>query len=231
MRANAGHITRVTKGRPLVQLKLALSADERIAGPGRQTARITGDIARGRAHMLRAEADAVAVGVDTVLADDPLLTCRLPGMADRSPVRIVFDTHLRTPLDSALVKSARQVPLWIVTAEDRSGGVEAHLAAAGVEVIRVRRYGDRPDLDAALQAIAERGITRLLVEGGATLAGALIGAGLVDEALLFRASATLGPDALAVTPGPLADRLAQDGLTLAETWPLGPDRLDVYWRG
>ncbi|HVV95140.1 MAG TPA: bifunctional diaminohydroxyphosphoribosylaminopyrimidine deaminase/5-amino-6-(5-phosphoribosylamino)uracil reductase RibD [Hyphomicrobiales bacterium] len=231
MRANIGHITRITKGRPHVQLKLALSADERIARVAGKPTRITGDIARDRTHMIRAEADAVAIGVDTVIADDPLLTCRLPGMADRSPVRIVFDTFLRTPLDSALVKGAREVPLWIVTAEDRTPGAEAQLVAAGVEVIRVRRYGDRPDLDVALKAIAARGITRLLVEGGATLAAALIGADLVDEALLFRAPSPLGAGALAIVPEPLAERLARNGLRHVESWPLGPDRLDIYWRG
>jgi diaminohydroxyphosphoribosylaminopyrimidine deaminase/5-amino-6-(5-phosphoribosylamino)uracil reductase len=230
MRANIGHITRITQGRPHVQLKLALAADEKIALSGRKPVRITGELARDRTHMIRAEADAVAVGVDTVIADDPLLTCRLPGMAERSPVRIVFDSHLRIPLDSALVRSARQVPLWIVIAEDHGPGAEADFVAAGADIIRVRRYGDRPDLAVALKAIAARGITRLLVEGGATLAGALLGADLVDEALLFRAPAPLGEDALAVAPQPLDERLARNGLRLAESWPLGPDRLDIYWR-
>jgi diaminohydroxyphosphoribosylaminopyrimidine deaminase/5-amino-6-(5-phosphoribosylamino)uracil reductase len=230
-RHHAGHISRVTRGRPHVQLKLALSADERIAGPGGRTAAITGAVARDRAHMLRAEADAIAVGVQTVLADDPMLTCRLPGMADRSPVRIVFDSHLRTPPDSALVRSAHSVPVWIIAAEDIQSPMAAPLAPAGVDKNRVRPYGDRPHLDPALKVIAERGITRLLVEGGASLAAALLGADLVDEALLFRSPKVLGADALPVAAMPFAERLAEKGLRPTDSVPVGEDRLETFWRG
>src|SRR5882672_6356351 len=131
-RAHAGHIRRVQDGRPHVILKLAVSADEKVALAGRRPAVITGEPARARVHRMRATSDAVLTGIGTVLADDPLLTCRLPGM--RSPVRVVLDRTLRLPLASKLVATARQTPLWVVTGEGAAREREQALAAQGVEV-------------------------------------------------------------------------------------------------
>ena len=112
---HAGHILRVTQGRPRVTLKLAMTADGFAASADRTPLRITGAIANAQTQLMRARADAIMVGVGTVLADDPMLTCRLPGLEARSPIRVVLDSHLRTPTSAALVRSARATPTWVIT--------------------------------------------------------------------------------------------------------------------
>ena len=103
--AHLGHITRVVFGRPAVMVKMAVTQDRKVAGPGRRPIRITGPLANARVHLMRSQADAIAVGIGTVLADDPLLTVRLPGLAQASPIRVVLDSTLRLPLSSRLVKT------------------------------------------------------------------------------------------------------------------------------
>src|SRR5262249_40508859 len=132
------------------------------------------------------------VGIGTVLADDPLLTCRLPGMEERSPVRVVLDRALRIPGGNRLVHTARQTPLWVVTSETAEAAAAARLGAAGAQVIRVHATPDGLDLPAVLRALSERGITRLMVEGGARVASSFVAAGLVDEIWLLRGPATIG---------------------------------------
>jgi len=128
-----------------------------------------------------------------VLADDPALTCRLPGLAGRSPVRVVFDGALRLPRTSTLARTAAVTPLWVVTREGADGQA---LAEAGAEIIAVPAGRDgRPELAAAVAALGRRGITRLLVEGGTTLATAFVAAGLVDRLAWFAAPRLLGADA------------------------------------
>ena len=113
-RDHAGHISRMTQGRPHVMLKLAISADGKAGAAGRKPVAITGEAVRERVHLLRAEYDAIMIGIATALADDPMLTCRLPGMAKYSPVRVVADSMLRLPLNSRLVKSASETPVWAI---------------------------------------------------------------------------------------------------------------------
>ncbi|MGH6720408.1 MAG: bifunctional diaminohydroxyphosphoribosylaminopyrimidine deaminase/5-amino-6-(5-phosphoribosylamino)uracil reductase RibD [Alphaproteobacteria bacterium] len=190
---NAGFVLHRAAGRPLVTLKVAATLDGRIATRTGASRWITGASARRQAHLLRAGHDAVAVGIGTVLADDPALTCRLPGLADRSPVRVVFDGALRLPPTSQLVRTAGATPLWVVTREGTDGRA---LAAAGAEIIAVPPGHDgRLDLLAALAALARRGVTRLLVEGGAALATAFVAAGRVDRLAWFTAPSLLGADA------------------------------------
>src|SRR5215475_6368773 len=110
---NAGFLCHRSLGRPLVTLKLATSLDGRIATRRGESRWISGSLARDRAHALRASHDAITVGVQTVLADDPQLTCRLPGLNDRSPVRVVIDRHLRIPPAARLIADARQVSTWV----------------------------------------------------------------------------------------------------------------------
>jgi diaminohydroxyphosphoribosylaminopyrimidine deaminase/5-amino-6-(5-phosphoribosylamino)uracil reductase len=189
---HAGHLRRMRDGRPHVALKLAISADGKVGAEGRQPAAITGPEARDRVHLMRAQSDAVMIGIGTALADDPMLTCRLPGMAASSPVRMVLDSGLRLPLGSRLVRSAREVPVWVVAEVQASRSAEDALTGEGVTVLRAPHAHGRLDLAAALKLIAARGITRLMVEGGPILAAALLAADLIDEAVLFSSPTVVG---------------------------------------
>src|SRR5450755_480363 len=167
-RDHAGHFRRIRDKRPHVILKLAVSSDDKIGAAGRKPVAITGEAAKARVHLLRAQCDAVLVGIGTVQADDPLLTCRLPGMEAQSPVRVVLDGALRISGGSRLVHSARQTPLWLMASELAEAAAAMKLGAAGAQVTRIPPTA-KPGLDplAVLHALAEKGITRLLVEGGA----------------------------------------------------------------
>jgi diaminohydroxyphosphoribosylaminopyrimidine deaminase / 5-amino-6-(5-phosphoribosylamino)uracil reductase len=194
---NAGFLNRLRLGRPLVTLKLATSLDGRIATSGGESRWISGPEARERTHALRADHDAIMVGIGTILADDPQLTCRLPGLDSRSPVRVVIDRHLRIPETSRLIVGAHLVPTWIVTLRAADPTRREAMMATGVDLIDVDpdREG-QIDLAAALGAIAARGITRLLVEGGAGLAAALFRARLVDRLAWVHAPLLIGGDGI-----------------------------------
>jgi diaminohydroxyphosphoribosylaminopyrimidine deaminase/5-amino-6-(5-phosphoribosylamino)uracil reductase len=228
-----GHILRVTAHRPLVQLKLAATQDGFAATFDRQPLAITGEMARAMTHMLRARADAIMVGVGTVIADDPQLTCRLPGLRGRSPVRVVLDAGLRTPMLSQLVKTAREVPTWIITGVAASIEREWALRSEGVDVLRVGADGaGRLDLVDSLGLLADWGITRLMVEGGPTLAEALAEADLLDEAVLFTGGWGLGAHAGLPAFGPAVARLAagQGGWHRQDERALGPDMMRSFER-
>jgi diaminohydroxyphosphoribosylaminopyrimidine deaminase/5-amino-6-(5-phosphoribosylamino)uracil reductase len=192
---NAGFFSRLRLGRPLVTLKLGTSLDGRIATASGESQWITGPPARERAHALRAAHDAIMVGTGTALADDPQLTCRLPGLAQRSPVRVVIDRHLRMPPSIQLIASAREVPTWVLTSLSADPLRRQALADGGVTVIEIDgdSNGDI-DLATALAALGERGITRLLVEGGGRLAAALVLARLVDRLIWAHAPLLIGND-------------------------------------
>jgi diaminohydroxyphosphoribosylaminopyrimidine deaminase / 5-amino-6-(5-phosphoribosylamino)uracil reductase len=228
-RDHAGHIRRMRDGRPQVLLKLAISADGKAAAAGQRPIAITGEAVRERVHLLRAQSDAIMIGIGTALADDPLLTCRLPGMDKRSPVRVVLDTTLRLPLDSRLVETARATPVWVIAGPKAPRPAAEALRAKGVEVFRVAAHGERLDLAGALKLLAGCGITRLLVEGGPALAAALIAADLVDEAILFHSAKIVGEgglDALdAAAMAALTQRLKPIG-----SEAIGPDRQQIYER-
>ena len=200
---NAGFLSRVEKDRPLVTLKLASTLDGRIATHTGDSRWITGPQARARAHLLRARHDAVMVGAASALADDPALTCRLPGMADASPVRVVIDGSARLPAGHILIVGAGEQPTWIVSTEALGhDGRHAEWRAAGVEIVEVAAEPDgRPALAAALEALAARGITRVLVEGGGRLVASLLGAGLVDRVEWFRAPGAIGGDGVPALAG------------------------------
>jgi len=198
---HAGHVRRMREGRPHVALKLAISAEGKVAAAGRRPVAITGEAVRDRVHLMRAQSDAVMIGIGTALADDPLLTCRLPGMEASSPVRIVLDSGLRLPLGSRLVRSARETPVWLVAGDGGSRDAERALAAEGVTVVRAADANGLLDLASALKLIAARGITRLMVEGGPTLAAALLAADLIDEAVLFHSPKVVGADGIDALEG------------------------------
>jgi diaminohydroxyphosphoribosylaminopyrimidine deaminase / 5-amino-6-(5-phosphoribosylamino)uracil reductase len=229
-RDHAGHIRRMRDGRPHVMLKFAISADGKVAAAGRRPIAITGGRVRERVHLLRAQSDAIMIGIGTALADDPILTCRLPGMAKDSPLRVILDSSLRLPAQSRLVQSARDTPLLIIAGDDTPAAPERGLQALGAEVLRVVQKTGQLDLTTALRLLATRGITRLMVEGGPTLAAALIAADLVDEAILFHSGLVIGDDGVdAFEQQTLATLDRQLARVVSE--PVGPDRQDHYERG
>ncbi|MBV8925268.1 MAG: bifunctional diaminohydroxyphosphoribosylaminopyrimidine deaminase/5-amino-6-(5-phosphoribosylamino)uracil reductase RibD [Bradyrhizobium sp.] len=231
-RDHAGHFRRVRDGRPHVILKLAVSADDKIGAAGSKPVAITGETARTRVHLLRAQSDAILVGIGTVLADDPLLTCRLPGMAARSPVRVVLDRALRIPGNSRLVHSARETPLWVVASELAEAPAAAKLGAAGAQVFRVPpASASGLDLWAVLNALSEKGITRLLVEGGSRVASSFVAADLVDEVWLLRGPESIGAGGVAALGALGLTEITQSPrLKLRASETLGNDTLAIYER-
>jgi diaminohydroxyphosphoribosylaminopyrimidine deaminase/5-amino-6-(5-phosphoribosylamino)uracil reductase len=229
--AHAGHIARMREGRPHVTLKLAVSADGKAGLAGRRPIAITGEAARARVHRLRAMNDAVLTGIGTALADDPLLNCRLPGMVDRSPVRVVLDTQLRLPLESRLVATARKTPLWVIASDHPNSDRAQALSGAGAEVMGVAPSANRLDLAAVLTALAERGITRLMVEAGPILAAAMLQSDLVDEVALLRSRKTIGSDGIDALEGlPLTALTQSPRLHLLRTEAVGEDTIDYLAR-
>jgi diaminohydroxyphosphoribosylaminopyrimidine deaminase/5-amino-6-(5-phosphoribosylamino)uracil reductase len=230
---HAGHFRRIRDKRPHVILKLAVSADDKIGAAGHKPVAITGEAARTRVHLLRAQSDAILVGIGTVLADDPLLTCRLPGMEARSPVRVVLDRAVRIPGTSRLVHSARQTPLWVMTSELAEAAAAARLGAAGAQVIRVATTASPPGLDllAALRALVEKGITRLMVEGGSRVASSFVAADLVDEVWLLRGAGAVGADGVAALDALQLTAITQSpGFRVRASEALQNDTLTIYER-
>jgi diaminohydroxyphosphoribosylaminopyrimidine deaminase/5-amino-6-(5-phosphoribosylamino)uracil reductase len=229
---NAGFFKRVTTGRPLVTLKLASTLDGRIATHSGESRWITGSAARTVAHLLRAEHDVIMVGSGTALHDDPDLSCRLPGLEECSPVRVVVDGRLRLPLTSRLVATANDVPTWVLTLEGCDHARREAFEDAGVDLVEVPAGADGSiDLEIALEALAESGVTRVLVEGGAHLAAALLRADLVDRLIWFRAPRLMGGDGLAAAVAFGVDHLAQTPrFERVEVRPVGDDLMEIYTR-
>jgi len=233
-RDHAGHFRRIRDGRPHVILKLAVSADEKIGTQDRKPIAVTGEAVRSRVHLLRAQCDAVLVGIGTALADDPLLTCRLPGMNRRSPVRVILDRALRLPGTSKLVHSARETPLWVMTSSLSDAPAAMKLGAAGAQVLRVATTTAPPpglDLNAVLRALAGKGITRLLVEGGSRVAASFVAADLVDEAWLLRGAEPIGEGGVpALDALPLTVLTESPRLKVRASEQLQQDTLTIYER-
>jgi len=257
-RALEAYLMRHRMKRPHVTLKLAVSADGMIGRKGEGQVRITGAISRAQVQVLRAETDAILVGIGTASADNPELTVRLPGLEGRSPIRIVLDRRLELPADSKLVRSARDIPLIVVTGdagfaspylwgegprsagEGQSGrtslpltsaplagsgddyaGRRAKLEAADVEVLNADTIAD------LLTALASRGISSLLVEGGARAARDFLDAGLVDRILLFTGPEAIGEGGIR---SPFERKSVPAGFTLRRTARYGDDIFEDYER-
>jgi len=233
-RDHAGHFRRIRDKRPHVILKLAVSGDDKIGAAGHKPVAITGEAAKTRVHLLRAQCDAILVGIGTVLSDDPLLTCRLPGMEARSPVRVVLDRSLRTPGASRLVHSARETALWVMASSLSEAPAAMKLGAAGAHVMRVAPTSAPPpglDLITVLHALATAGITRLLVEGGARVASSFVAAGLVDEVWLLRGPGAVGADGVpALEALPLSAITGSPGFKVRASETLQKDTLTIYER-
>ncbi|MDB5485063.1 MAG: ribD [Tardiphaga sp.] len=230
-RDHAGHISRVVNKRPHVILKLAVSSDDKIGLAGKPVA-ITGEETRSRVHLLRAQCDAILVGIGTVIADNPDLTCRLPGMAAQSPVRVVLDRALRISGDSKLVHSARNAPLWLVASETAEAAAATKLGAAGAVIIRLPTR-DAPGLDlvSIMAALHARNITRLMVEGGARVAKSFLQANLVDEVWLLRGPDAIGDSGVAALHDlPLSTITQSPDFARRASETLGRDTLTIYER-
>jgi diaminohydroxyphosphoribosylaminopyrimidine deaminase/5-amino-6-(5-phosphoribosylamino)uracil reductase len=207
----AGYASRIVRGRPLVTLKLAATLDGRIAAAGGDARWITGPAARRLAHALRDVSDAVLVGAGTVRTDDPRLTCRLPG--GRSPVRVVVAGRTLALPARAHVLRRGGPPTWIVAPADAPAGRVAALRRRGVEFVPVPARRGRMSFAAIVRALGDRGLTSLLVEGGATVAAEALCAGVVDRLVLFLAPALLGGDAVPAV-GALGLRRVADAIAL-----------------
>ena len=223
---NLGFVLKTTEGRPLVTLKIAQSADGKTSrAPGRGPW-ITGEDARRFGQLMRARHDAILVGIDTVVTDDPELTCRISGLEKYSPLRVVLDTNLRLEPWAKLSKTARDVPTVVFTTAD---GGDA-LRALGVTVIHVAPdANERVSIAAVLEELAVRGVTRLLVEGGAVVHSAFLRAGFADRLEIFTAPFALGMEGRGLVEG-LADAKAGEALKFLRisSRSFGQDRLESY---
>jgi diaminohydroxyphosphoribosylaminopyrimidine deaminase/5-amino-6-(5-phosphoribosylamino)uracil reductase len=214
--------------RPHIILKLATSLDGRIATASGESRWITGEAARAEVHRMRAAADAVMIGAGTARADDPELLARTDPPAKRQPLRVVLSTRLDLPASGRLFATLNSAPLLVIGAEGADG---AALEAAGAEVARAPRRGAWVDVTAALVLLAQRGVDKVLVEGGGQLAASLILEGLVDRLEWFRAPLVLGEES---RPG--IGELEVERLVEAPRWrrvalrELGPDLWESYER-
>ncbi|BCP53353.1 riboflavin biosynthesis protein RibD [Kaistia sp. 32K] len=230
-RLHAGPISVLAAGRPHVTLKLAVSADGMIGRLAGERMLVSGREAFARLQTMRIEADATLIGIGTALVDDPSLTVRVPGLRAHSPIRIVLDTQARLSPTSSLVKGAGDTALWLVTSSEAPLSNRDRLAAAGVEVINVGTGSGGVDIEAALRLLAERGVTRLLVEGGAKVAASLLHRGLLDEVVLFHAPVVVGPDGVrALAGGALSAIERSPRFRRIEETRLGEDRMVRYER-
>ena len=231
-RDHLGHILKVTAGRPCVTLKLAETADGFVsAGAHDGRLRITGPIADLRVQIMRSTHEAIMVGIETALIDDPALTVRLPGV-DRKPLRVVLDTHLRLPDRSRLAATARDVPTLVVAGAAAPDEPARRLADLGVTIERVPLDGEgRLDLGHALRALAARGLTRVFSEGGPRVAARLIALGLADQVALITAERPLGrPGVPALGAEARAALLDGSRYRPVETSLYGPDTMRLWER-
>jgi diaminohydroxyphosphoribosylaminopyrimidine deaminase / 5-amino-6-(5-phosphoribosylamino)uracil reductase len=228
-RLNAGFLKRVTKGLPFVTLKLAASLDGRTATATGESRWITGAQARRRVHQMRMAHDAVMVGSGTARADDPDLRVRDMG-AKRQPVRIVVDSRLSHDPASRLGLTAKETPVWMLHGTDASSERRAEWQATGAQLHEIPTTGDgHLNLTAAMTALAAEGLTRILCEGGATLAAALIRANLIDDLAVFSAGALIGAEGQAML-APLGITALADAPcpTLREVQRIGADTLSLW---
>ena len=229
--AHAGFLSRIVRHRPLVTLKLASTLDGRIATRTGHSQWITGIAARRAAHGLRATHDAILVGAGTVLADNPRLTCRLTGARTRALVRVVADSHLRTPLTSALVATAGQEPLWLLAREYADADRARAFSSAGARVIGCRPGPLGIDMADALRRLADAGLTRVLAEGGGQLAASLLRDDLVDRLVWFHAPSIIGGDGYDAVRGfGIAELSAMPRFIPDQCLSFGEDRVMVMRR-
>ena len=230
-RAHSGHISRATKGRPHVALKLAVSADGMIGRREGERMIITGKPAFDAVQMMRTEFDAVMVGIGTVLVDDPRLNVRLPGLEKRSPARVILDASARLPPGGKLLQTAKDVPVIVFTGPEAPEGSIAALTAAGATVYSVGAASGGIDLAAVLARLAGEGYTRVLCEGGSEVASSLVFGDLLDEVVIFRAPVVVGPDGVRALGGTALSAVERSPrYRLVDTAVVGEDVMRTYLR-
>jgi diaminohydroxyphosphoribosylaminopyrimidine deaminase / 5-amino-6-(5-phosphoribosylamino)uracil reductase len=228
----AGFLSKVEQGRPLIALKSAASLDGRIATASGHSQWITGPEARQRGHMLRAEYDAIIVGIGTALADDPSLNCRVAGLGEASPLRIVIDSKLQLDPASDLAKRACDQPAWVFTTEAASAQHRSRLEALGLRIIDAATdQNGRVDVKSVAHKLGEEGVTRALIEGGGGLAASFLQADLIDRVHSFRAGLIIGGDGRAAI-GPLGLDRVDDAPRFIEhnTRQVGVDSEQLFVR-
>jgi diaminohydroxyphosphoribosylaminopyrimidine deaminase/5-amino-6-(5-phosphoribosylamino)uracil reductase len=227
----AGFVLRVTQDRPLVTLKLATSLDGKIATSSGESQWITGPEARRMAHVLRGRHDAVLAGVGTVMADNPELTCRIEGFRPTPVVRVIIDSHLRTPLTSKLAQTASSIPVWFLVRDGVDPARRDAFTGIGAKVIDVTAGAVGIDLSDGLAALAQEGLTRVLVEGGGQVAASFIRDDLVDRIAWFHAPAVMGGDGWPAVQGFGTNKLAtMPRFIRTRSTPLGSDMLTEFKR-
>ncbi len=222
-RLNEGFITRVIQGRPLGILKLAMSLDGRIAAEGGDSQWISSAESRTLVHRWRRECDAVMVGAGTVIADNPRLTCRIA--TGRDPVRVIVDANLRTPAEARVYRQRSTAPAIVVTTQDNLARAKEKYARRGVEVIAIADEGGEIALDQLMSEFGRRGLARVLIEGGAHLAGSALRSGIVDRVAIFVAPKIVGAGLPAIDG--MHSRKIRDAVQLTEfsARPVGVDWL------
>ena len=230
---NQGYFLRVKNSRPFITLKIATTLDGKIATRNGESEWITGEVSRKTVHKLRASHDAVMIGSGTALIDNPSLACRLPGVKNRHKLRVILDGRLRVPENGILAQTARKIPVLIFTVsggKDKSEKVK-RLESLGVTIVIFEKNGERPNIRDVMTEVSARGITRLLVEGGGSLAASLLANDLVDELAWFRAPSIIGGDGLSSIANLGLDKLenmatfSRQSLTI-----LGDDSLEILAR-
>ncbi|WP_417833835.1 bifunctional diaminohydroxyphosphoribosylaminopyrimidine deaminase/5-amino-6-(5-phosphoribosylamino)uracil reductase RibD [Thalassospira xiamenensis] len=197
-RINAGFLSRIVSGRPIITLKLASTIDARSATRSGESQWITEDIAREYGHLLRANHDAILVGAKTVIVDNPTLTCRIPGREAQSPVRVVLDRNGDVPVSAELFRGAQKVPTWIITSQDKFDEVFEKFGKTGGKVLTAGCENDHFDLNDVMKHLGEQGLTRVLVESGGNLAADLVHRDLIDRVVHFIAPSLIGAEGKAM---------------------------------
>jgi diaminohydroxyphosphoribosylaminopyrimidine deaminase/5-amino-6-(5-phosphoribosylamino)uracil reductase len=221
----SGYLTRSLKKRPEVTLKIAVSADGMIGKSGTGQVAITGELARNVVHMMRAQSDAIMIGSGTALADDPELTCRLPGLEKRSPIRIVLDSKLVLPINSKLCRTAQEVPVWVAALGGADEAKRNKLQEFGCRILACEDHEGSIALPELLEDLSAAGLSSALLEGGSTLAQAFLEDGLVDRIVLFASDVQIGEGGIA---SPLNPAHMPSGFKLARTSHYGPDTAFEY---
>lgn len=225
-----GHILRVAERRPFVQIKLAVDANGSIPAGDGAPVWISGEQARAHGHIMRAKADAILAGHGTLRADNPQLTCRLPGLEARNPVRVILARDASLPTPAKMLDTLDVAPVWVFCGSDAPPANIARLEEAGAECIPLSPQSDgRLPLAEVLRGLAERGITRLMVEGGPSIAESFFDAGVADEVIIFQSVKKLQVSCVNMPTG-LAKIAQHAHYSFVEARDFGSDRLTVYRR-